>query len=101
MYDNIIINIGREETAVIKERGAFIMESIKYGICPFCASTGTAVSSDMVQCDTCSKWYHTTCVGIDVQHFDEQTRFCCCENQEQDNYFEYVFLFAITGVSHY
>ena len=44
----------------------------------------------MVQCDTCSKWYHTICIGVNVEHFDDETRFCCCQTQVQDEYFEYV-----------
>ena len=75
-----------------KERAAFIPESIKYNICHFCASTGIATTSDMVQCDACSKWYHTICIGICVHHFDDQTRFWCCQAQAQDEQFEYVFI---------
>ena len=43
----------------------------------------------MVQCEACSKWYHSICIGICVHHFADHTRFCCCQTQAQN---EYVFI---------
>ena len=73
-----------------KERAAFIAGTLKYEICPFCALTGTkvaTVTTDMVQCDFCHKWFHCSCIGIHVDHFSER-EFCCCK-EPADN-FEYV-----------
>ncbi|CAI8037440.1 hypothetical protein GBAR_LOCUS20940, partial [Geodia barretti] len=76
--------------AIPEERTAFVRESIQYGICFFCAATGITTSSDMVQCDSCSKWYHTSCIGGDVEYFGEKTRFCCCEAHTKEESFEVV-----------
>lgn len=46
----------------------------------------------MVQCDACSKWYHTMCIGVGVKHFDDEAKFYCCQTQVEDEQFEYVLL---------
>ena len=81
------IDIGKEHVVPPGERAEFVFQSIKYTHCLFCAANGET-SDDMVQCDVCEKWYHTTCIGVDVGHFSD-TRFSCCQ-EAQDQSFEYV-----------
>lgn len=60
----------------------FVTKSLTYGLCLFCAHSGTMqeLSDDMsmVQCDTCSTWYHCACIGVNVDHFDNGESFHCC-----------------------
>ena len=60
-----------------------IQESLNYSLCLFCAHSVSEEVSDsdnmsMVQCETCSTWFHCTCIGVCVDHFDNGESFNCC-----------------------
>lgn len=52
----------------------------KFGICMFCAKFDGYNADDlcMVQCESCSKWFHCACIGVHIDHFDNGEHFSCC-----------------------
>lgn len=94
--------IGEDTITAIdtRERGKFISETIQYGICPLCATdSGTGTNTDMVQCDICSQWYHNICIGVDVNHFTEESKFLCCQTQDEDHELVYIIIIESTNLS--
>lgn len=83
-----------DDTPTVFENGSnteIIKDSLKYGVCMFCATThqiGANSRLSMVQCDTCSTWYHCVCIGVHVDHFDNGKSFNCCIPTSADTNFE-------------
>lgn len=91
-----------DNNPIVLENGLntdIIKESLKCSTCVFCATIqelSDESRSSMVQCDTCSTWYHCVCIGVHVDHFDNGQSFNCCIPLPPDKNFESVIITQFT-----
>ena len=43
----------------------------------FCTCRRTAENENMIQCETCSEWFHWDCVKLDAAQVEEIKEYCC------------------------